>query len=239
MANIPPLHRQRIHKAMSDPRYWDKRHPEHAQALENAQRAFEDAFREPPLKPDTSPETVHVRSYIRTQDGNQIEVSAYDRTQQIAHRVPIPESGRNALIEEISNNPFHDRWVKILADEARALGARVETDVSIKTIVGDTEAIPDLVIIWPDGSREIYEVKTGRDPRFTRQQIAVYPLIEEGYMVYSNDPKIERLGFRRGEPLPDFCVFTTYVRNRISGPIFNSLPYVCCGRGKNFKRELP
>lgn len=239
MPNISPFHRERIHKAMSDPRYWNKRHPEHAQALANARRAFEEAYREPPPAPDTSPETVHVRSYVRTRDGREIEVSAYDRTQQIALRVPLTETGRNDLVEEISNNKFHDKWVEILANEARSKGARVETDVRIKTLLGKVEAIADLVIVWPDGSREMYEVKTGRDPRFTLNQTAVYPLIEEGYMVYSNDPKMERLGFRRGEPLPAFCVFTTYVRNRWSGPVFNSLPYVCCGRGKNFKRELP
>lgn len=239
MPNITPFHRQRIQKAMNDPRYWNKRDPEHAQAFANAQRAFEDAYREPEPETDTSPETVHVRSYTRMQDGKEVEVSAYDRTQQIAFRVPLPEPQRNELIQEISNNKFHDKWVQILADEARSKGARVATDVRIKTLFGEVESIADLVIVWPDGTREMYEVKTGRDPRFTLNQIAVYPLIEQGYMVYSNDPKIEQLGFRRGEPLPEFCVFTTYVRDRWSGPIFNSLPYVCCGRGRNFKRELP
>lgn len=237
MPTISPFHRQRIQKAMSDPRYWDKHHPEHALVLSDARRAFEDAYRE--ATPETEPETIHVRAYTRTQDGKEIEVSAYDRTQQIALRVPLPEAGRNDLIEEISNNKFHDKWVQILATEARSKGARTETDVRIKTLFGQVEAIADLVIVWPDGSREMYEVKTGRDPRFTLNQTAVYPLIEEGYMVYSNDPKMERLGFRRGEPLPAFCVFTTYVRDRWSGPIINSLPYVCCGQGENFKRELP
>jgi hypothetical protein len=240
MPNIPPVHRQKIQKAMSDPRYWNKKHPEHEEAFANAQRAFEDAYQESPPEAETSPDTVHVRAYTRVQDGKEIEVSAYDRIQQVALRGPTTlEAPSREDIIDVSNNRFHDRWVRILGKEARSKGARIETDVRIKTILGDVLAIADLVVIWPDGTREMYEVKTGKNPKFTLHQIAVYPLVEEGGLVYSDDPKIERLGFKRGEALPSFCVFSTYVKNRLTGPVFNSLPYVCCGKGKNFKVPMP
>src|SRR5690348_4463224 len=74
MPNPSPDTRATLEKLMADPRYWDGKHPEHAQAVMAVQRAFEEAYPEP------SAGTIHVHGYTRRQGGKIVEVSDYERS---------------------------------------------------------------------------------------------------------------------------------------------------------------
>lgn len=75
MTTLIPGQSEKIRKLMSDPRYWDRNHPDHDAALADVGHAFEEAYPETP----SGAGTVHVRSYMRHQDGRIVEVSGYDR----------------------------------------------------------------------------------------------------------------------------------------------------------------
>lgn len=106
MPNLSPTRRAKIEKLMADPRYWAPDHPDHAQAVANVQDAFREAYPEPSSGDGAG--IVHVRGYVRRQDGRIVEVSDYDRAP--------PRAGGNA-----SN---HDR-----PTSAHAEGLRV-TDLN-------------------------------------------------------------------------------------------------------------
>lgn len=74
MPNPSPDTRAKLEKLMADPRYWDGKHPEHAQAVTAVRRAFEEAYPEP------NAGSVHVHGYTRRQDGKLVEVSDYERS---------------------------------------------------------------------------------------------------------------------------------------------------------------
>jgi hypothetical protein len=218
----------RIQKLVSDPRYLNKKHPQHPQVFAEATRAFENAYPEPAPESDTTEGNVHVRAYTRVVDGKEVQVSAYDRTQQIALRgLPLPNTGRREGVEDVkSSNPFHDKTQYELAANLRSQGYRVETDVRVK-IIGDGYFQPDLVVIAPDGRRFMIDVKTGAYPEYTDQQEWGYYLAQyEPYKLESADPKLETLGFKQGLALPGFCISVAYRINDFTPGILVS-PDVC------------
>jgi hypothetical protein len=213
---------------MKDPRYWNKKHPENPEAFKNVQRAFEDAYPESAPESDTTEGTVHVRAYTRVVDGKEVEVSAYDRTQQIALRgLPLPNTGRRGDVEDVkSSNAFHDKTQYELAAILRSQGYRVETDVWVK-IIDDGYFQPDLVVIAQDGRRFMIDVKTGEYPEYTEQQERGYYEAQYGhYTLESADPKLEALGFKQGLALPGFCISVAYRINEFTPGILVS-PDVC------------
>lgn len=204
----------RIAKVLSDPRYWNKAHPEHPRVFADSQRLFRDAYPEPPQGSHAALGTVHVRTYKRTQDGKQVDVSAYDRVQKIGFRLPLsPELFGSAAIEDISNNVLHD-WVQAAAiATVRDYGGLAEGDVRVIARKTKLESIPDVIAVLRNGRILVIEVKTGLEPKWTENQPSVYSLMREGYEVFSNDPKIEKLGFRKGEFLPPCELYVAYLSN--------------------------
>ena len=211
MPSLLQSQRTKIEKLMSDPRYWDAHHPEHAQAFAGVQRAFQDAYPEEPSN-DTTTGTVHVRAYTRRQDGQVVEVSEYDRTQKIALRGLPPEKHRDEAIGDVSNNPFHDSIVDDLVGGFKEGGSTVEKDIRFTSRTGEWSAEPDLFIRGPDGNLLAIEVKTGGRPKLNLRQRVIYKMLGDGFQVYTRDPRIERFGFRTGAIMPPMCVYSLYAR---------------------------
>lgn len=225
--------RAHLNRLVSDPRYWNTKHPEHDQVFVAVQNAFKEAYPDSDPENETTMGSVHVRAYTREQDGKSIAVSEYDRTQKIAFHSTFRLGGnRRSEIEDVSSNPFHDLIQRKVARSFRQLGAKVEEDVRVTIAATGMEGIPDVVAVFPNGERLVVEVKTGLRPRFTSNQPAVYSAMELGGEIYSNDQKIERLGFKKGELLPRFCVYTLYV-SLFGGITTKTLHEACCSTGSN------
>ena len=213
MPTTSEKHRGRIAKLMSDPRYWNDAHPEHPQVVADAQRAFKDAYPESSSDDQTSTGTVHVRAYTRTVDGKEVDVSAYDRTQQVAFHPPgAPQSGRAALMQDIAEGPFHKGLKNYLAQKARERGDTVETEVDLTTLDGVSARI-DILGKTKDGELYGFEVKTDAYDLFSLSQQKVYELLDIGNHVYSNSPRIRSFGFEPGQPLPPICPYGALVRS--------------------------
>jgi hypothetical protein len=72
----------------------------------------------------------------------------------------------------------------------------------------------DILARNPTGYVFGIEVKTGDDPTFTDAQRIVYPHVEAGDIVISNDPRLGALMFTPGVPWPHVDLFVLYA----SGP---------------------
>jgi hypothetical protein len=196
----------KIARLMKDPRYWNKKHPENPEAFKNVQRAFEDAYPEPAPESDTTEGNVHVRAYTRMVDGKEVQVSAYDRTQQIAfHPFPLPKNAPDYL-QEIAEGRLHRQRKEDIVRLLRAHGDRVETEV---TLVGANGVVTRVDILGrsPEGFLYAIEVKTTAYDLFSPNQLAVYPLMHLGNHVLSVSPRIRTLGFAPLQPLPPMCVY--------------------------------
>ncbi len=120
----------------------------------------------------------------------------------------------SAVTEVDFSEGFHDEvvdaWVKAFNDggtpAVKAVGLRmVGTDGSI---IG----YPDILIRAPGLPVEAIEVKTGTAPTFTPNQVWYIPMLQVGNHLYSNDPRIGRLGLEPGQPLPPMDVYIIYAQ---------------------------
>jgi hypothetical protein len=204
--------RARITKLMSDPRYWDETHPEHAKVFAESQQAFREAYPEVAGDDRTRPTTVHVRAYTRVQDGKEIEVSAYDRTQEIALHVPNVEGlGIPDYLRDIAEGPIHKREKADIVQLLRAHGDVVETEIPLTTITGMT-IIVDVFTMSPERFLNVIEVKTPGHPNLSPNQLMVYPFLDLGNHVFSTDSRIRLFGFEPGQLLPPICAHKVFKR---------------------------
>jgi hypothetical protein len=214
-------------RLVRDPRYLNKKHPDHPQIFAEATRAFQEAYPEPAPENDTTEGNVHVRAYTRIVDGKEVQVSAYDRTQQIAMRgVPLPNMGRRDGVEDVSSNPFHDYVQTMTALKLMEHGYKVVLDLPMTSFVDGLEGVPDLVVMTPEGKLLFIEVKTG-DSKWTENQPEIYKRAQQTYQLYSNDPRIAQLGFKAGEALPAAHVVVAYLADANGSVVvtdFNAAP---------------
>ena len=73
-------------------------------------------------------------------------------------------------------------------------------------------AVVDIMLRTPVGDVYAIEVKTGEDPQFTPAQQIVYPHVEIGNMVASDDARIPSLAFTRNVVLPAIPVIVLYTQ---------------------------
>lgn len=221
-SEISERRRTRIAKLMNDPRYWDKSHPENAKVFAEAQQAFRDAYPEATGDGQTRPATIHVRAYTRVQDGKEIDVSAYDRTQEIALHVPNVEGlGIPDYLRDIAEGPIHRRTKAEIVKAARAHGDIVETEIAFKSINGVTIRV-DILGMTSSGFLYVIEIKTPGYAKFGPRQLLVYPLLDLGKHVYSTSPRIRSFGFEPGQLLPSICAYGVYKapgQSRVPFPI--------------------
>lgn len=221
MPTISEKQKERIAKLMSDPRYWDKAHPEHAQVFADAQRAFQAAYPEAEPDKQTTSGTVHVRAYTRTQDGKEIQVSEYDRTQQIAFHPPeLPDRAAPNYLQDVAEGPMHKREKARIVDTLRAYGNTVETEVTLVGLNG-VPARVDVMGKSPEGHLFAIEIKTSAYKSFSPHQWMVYPLLDQDWHVFSTSPKIRSFGFAPGQLLPGICLYGALAGpNKLKNPIF-------------------
>lgn len=137
MATTSERNRAQITKVMNDPRYWNKAHPDHARIFAESQRLFRDAYPEATPEKQAAPETVHVRAYTRVQDGKSIDVSAYDRRQEVAfHPLTLQKPSLPEYLQEIAEGSIHRRTKEELVQHLRAHGDTVETEVTLVALNG-------------------------------------------------------------------------------------------------------
>jgi hypothetical protein len=210
METISSIHKRRIAQLIRDPRYWNSSHPEHAQVLADTQQAFNDAY--PSSAPDekTSSGTVHVRAYTRTVDGKEVEVSAYDRTQQVAFKLPAALQSASKLFTNIAESDLHKNAKEYAARKARENGDVVETEIEVKSLRGVPTTL-DFLGRRPDGHFYAIEFKTPGYNSFSMNQMLVFRYLDLGYHVNSYDPKILSFGFKPGQLLPPMCIYGVFL----------------------------
>jgi hypothetical protein len=155
--------------------------------------------------------TVHMRAYTRTVDGKEIDVSAYDRTQQVAFHPPtLPERGQPSYLQDIAEGRLHKEEKERLVTLLRSRKFTVETEVTLVGYNG-VSARPDIIAMSPEGGLLAYEVKTTAYDLFSSNQWTIYPLLDQGGHVFSTSPKIRSFGFEPGQRLPAMCAFASLV----------------------------
>lgn len=228
MQTISDTHKKRIAKLIGDSRYWNKSHPEHAQVFADAQRAFSDAY---PESPDggTTTGTVHVRSYTRTQDGKEIDVSAYDRQQLIAFRpLGFPNESAPQYLQDVAEGLLHKREKARIVKTLRAYGNIVETEVTLVGLNGVPVRV-DVMGKTPEGHLFAIEVKTTAYDLFSPNQWMIYPLLSQDRHVLSTSPKIRSFGFAPGQLLPEICLYGSLAGpDKLKRPIIPLTPDPAC-----------
>ncbi len=102
---------------------------------------------------------------------------------------------------------FHDQIRDELAAYLRARGAIAQTEVGVVGLAPDpltrlpAPTAVDILAQVPPRMPQAVEVKTGNNPRYTRNQQVTYPQLIVGH-AQSFDPKIQTFGFSIGQVLP-------------------------------------
>jgi hypothetical protein len=115
----------------------------------------------------------------------------------------------SAVTEVDFSEGFHDEvvdaWVKAFNDS----GTPAVKAVGLRMVGSDGSIIgyPDILIRAPGLPVEAIEVKTGAAPTFTPNQVWYLPMLQVGNHLYTNDPRIEKLGLQPGQPLPPMDVY--------------------------------
>jgi hypothetical protein len=99
------------------------------------------------------------------------------------------------------NGYFHDQLVASLAAGMNANGFTVVRNFT-SLCFESTCAVPDIFGVDPGGQLFALEVKTGQNPTFTGNQLAVYPHVSQGGLVYADSAMIGNFGYPALAPLP-------------------------------------
>ncbi|WP_147262684.1 hypothetical protein [Roseiarcus fermentans] len=104
---------------------------------------------------------------------------------------------------------MRDQFAEVLAKAGNSV--LKEVPLTLQGPVAVTATV-ELMVRTPTGSVYAIEVKTGTDPKFTPAQQIVYPHIELGELVASNDARISALAFTRNVALPAIPVVVLYTQ---------------------------
>lgn len=123
------------------------------------------------------------------------------------------DSEADPLIDAAYPGVYHNWVVGQVAEQLRARGAIVITEVDLIAKNGATARADIVAILLPGTPPVIVEVKTGLDPTYTPGQQVIYPMAQVGDHVYSPNAKIQSLGFSPGQWLPAMVFITVYKKN--------------------------
>jgi hypothetical protein len=121
------------------------------------------------------------------------------------------------------NGKFHDQLVNDLASGMNASGWHVMTEMPL-CLENGVCARADIFGTNPAGQLTVLEVKTGQNPSFTPNQLAVYPHLSAGGLVMSPSLQISQFGFVPGAPLPPIVGGLLYQANATSPPYYVPFP---------------
>ncbi len=117
------------------------------------------------------------------------------------------------------NGRYHDQVVQDETDALRNAGVQVVNELPI-CLVASVCARADIFGRDPKtGKLFIVEVKTGQNPKFTPNQLAVYPHLDEGGLVNSLDPRLSQFGLTPGAPLPSISGILYYMTGPGASPV--------------------
>jgi hypothetical protein len=121
-----------------------------------------------------------------------------------------PEPKTDLLTDVAYNGHYHDQVVRWLADQLRAVGSTVQTEITLVLIDGKVTAVADLIVRPFFSQMYIIEVKTGKDPYLSEPQSIIYAGAMIGNHVFSPSPRIRSFSFAPFEPLPPMEVYVAY-----------------------------
>jgi len=117
---------------------------------------------------------------------------------------------------------YHDELVDNLVQDMASKGLNVLKEVAL--CLGATCSRIDIMGRNPMGDTFAIEVKTGAAPKFTPNQLVVYPHLRQGGIVSSPDAKVNQLGLVRGAPLPPVDSALLYQFDASSPPHYAPIP---------------
>jgi hypothetical protein len=132
---------------------------------------------------------------------------------QVATLPAVSPSGAadNPIDEAADQSGFHNAVRDTFADDLASAGNTVIKEVPL-TLQSDppVTAVIDIIFRTPEGEVYAIDVKTGDNSQFTPNQQIVYPHVEIGGLVASDDPRISVLAFTQHVPLPPIPIVVLY-----------------------------
>ena len=158
------------------------------------------------------PKDIHIADSSATR-GNEIRSDdAPETAVQVGALQPTIPSSANAPIDEAADQSgFHNAVRDKFAEDLASVGNTVLKEVSL-TLRSDppVTAVVDIMFRTPEGEVYAIDVKTGDNSQFTLGQQIVYPHVELGNLVASDDPRISALALTQNVPLPPIPVVVLY-----------------------------
>ncbi len=150
----------------------------------------------------------------RTQVGVQVANASDTRGHEVGTDATSP-GNTLPIVDAAYQGDFHDAVRDAFADALTKGGNTVLKEVPI-TLPGDqpVSAKIDILVRTQVGYVFGIEVKTGNDPTFTYAQSIVYPHVEAGNIVVSDDTRIGAVILTPGVPWPHIDLYVVYA----SGP---------------------
>jgi RHS repeat-associated protein len=141
--------------------------------------------------------------YVPEPELEEVVVTGKRLARVTAASVAGPQSrSSTGLLRVQYRGEYHDQVVDSLFKGLTAAGVNVTKEFSLCLVPEGPCSRVDLFGRGPDGKLFVIEVKTGVRPSFTWQQLAVYPHLDEGGLVYSPDAKARWFGLQPQVPLP-------------------------------------
>jgi RHS repeat-associated protein len=119
---------------------------------------------------------------------------------------------------------YHDQLVSQITVGMQAAGWTVVNEFTLCMEGGPCTRADVFGRSPQDGKLYVLEVKTGKDPSFTPNQLAVYPHLSAGGLVVSPDPRIVQFGWPLDTPLPSISGGLLYQPNSASRPVYVPFP---------------
>ena len=143
-------------------------------------------------------------------------VQVADASDTRGHEVTTDATSRGDTLPTVDaayQGKYHDLLRDQFAEDLSNAGNTVLKEVPL-TFQSDppVTAVVDIMLRTPVGDVYAIEVKTGEDPQFTPAQQIVYPHVEIGNMVASDDARIPSLAFTRNVVLPAIPVIVLYTQ---------------------------
>ncbi len=143
-------------------------------------------------------------------------VQVADASDTRGHEVTTDATSRGDTLPTVDaayQGKYHDSLRDQFAEDLSNAGNTVLKEVPL-TFQSDppVTAVVDIMLRTPVGDVYAIEVKTGEDPQFTPAQQIVYPHVEIGNMVASDDARIPSLAFTHNVVLPAIPVIVLYTQ---------------------------
>ena len=105
---------------------------------------------------------------------------------------------------------FHEAVVNHWLGYLKSIGIPAIKEPAVR-LIGQPDTVfgyPDIIAIMPGTGPSVLEIKTGNEPiTLTDNQIVYIPMMQVGWHIYSDDPRVSELGWQPGVPFPPLRIF--------------------------------